>query len=198
MSKCTSEQVMTANYAGELLTCGRRAIRKQASADARGNVGSDCSAQNAGMQLRRVLEAELQEDVFHAAARAVLRLVACDPLAPRVRSEADEGGIALVPLDDPLLEVATTLLPHIHGGVRLEQLEQPIIADPVRRREVLRVSGREVTHDELVKLLLQGAVCTADRRGDVHPHVNVLAGPTRGAASEAAGSTPELLGRPIS
>ena len=70
MSKCTSEQV-TANYAGELLTCGRRAIRKQASADARGNVGSDCSAQNAGIQLRRVLEANFQEDVFHAAARVV-------------------------------------------------------------------------------------------------------------------------------
>eukprot|EP00964_Phaeocystis_antarctica_P009123 scaffold4943_cov66-Phaeocystis_antarctica.AAC.1 len=62
------------------------------------------SAQSAGTQLRRVLEAELVEDVFLAAARAVLRLVALDPLAPRVRNEAGESGIALVPFDDQLLE----------------------------------------------------------------------------------------------
>eukprot|EP00964_Phaeocystis_antarctica_P026230 scaffold14763_cov71-Phaeocystis_antarctica.AAC.1 len=79
----------------------------------------------AGEMPRRVLEAELVEDVLLAAARVlVLRLVACDPLAPRVRSEADEGGIALVPLGDQLLEVARARAPHIHWGVRLEQLEQ--------------------------------------------------------------------------
>ena len=56
MSKCTSEQVMTANYAGELLTCGRRAIRKQASADARGNVDSDGGqAARAGIRLFQLL-----------------------------------------------------------------------------------------------------------------------------------------------
>ena len=40
-------------------------------------------------------------------------------------------------------------------GVRLEQLVQPIKADPSRCWEFARVPGREITHDELDKLLLQ-------------------------------------------
>eukprot|EP00964_Phaeocystis_antarctica_P068303 scaffold41379_cov71-Phaeocystis_antarctica.AAC.6 len=126
--------------------------------------------------LRRVLEAELVEDEFLAAARAlVLRLVACDPvdpLAPRVRSEADEDGIALVPLGDQLLEVARAPVPHILWGVRLEQLEQSLKADPLRRWEVVWVSGREIAHDERVKLLLQGARSMAWWRGDVDTDIH--------------------------
>eukprot|EP00964_Phaeocystis_antarctica_P145176 scaffold111174_cov63-Phaeocystis_antarctica.AAC.2 len=90
--------------------------------------GSAClgifhSRPEAGEVLRRVLEAELVEEFLAAARVLVLRLVAYDPLAPRVRSEADEGGIALVPLGDQLLEVARAPVPHILWGVRLEQLE---------------------------------------------------------------------------
>ena len=87
----------------------------------------------------------------------MLRLVPCDePLAPRARSEAGKGGIALVPFGDQLLEVARPLLPHIQRGVWLEELVQPIIADPLRLWEVVRVPGREITHDERFELLLQG------------------------------------------
>ena len=41
-------------------------------------------------------------------------------------------------------------------GARLEELVQRIIADPLRQWEVVRVPGREITHDERCKLLLQG------------------------------------------
>ena len=77
-------------------------------------------------------------------------------LAPRARSEAGEGRVALVPLNDQLLEVARALTPHMQRGARLEELVQRIIADPLRQWEVVRVPGREITHDERCKLLLQG------------------------------------------
>ena len=100
---------------------------------------------------RSVLEANLPEVCFAAA--ILWRVVACDPLAPLAGSEADEGGVVLVPFDDPLPEVARPLL--THRGVRLKQLVQPIKADPSRCWEFPRVPGREVTHDELDKFLLQ-------------------------------------------
>ena len=53
---------------------------------------------------RSVLEAELVEVCFPAA--ILWRVFACDPLAPFAGSEADEGGVVLVPFDDPLPEVA--------------------------------------------------------------------------------------------
>ena len=106
-------------------------------------------------------------------ALVMLRLAPCDsPLAPRAGSEAGEGGIALVPFGDQPLEVARPLLPHIQRGVRLEELVQPIIADPLRLWEVVRVPGREIAHDERFKLLLQGllqrgGLLTAGWRGGV-------------------------------
>ena len=58
---------------------------------------------------RSVLEAKSVEECFAAA--IFWRVVACDPLAPLVGSEADEGGVVLgvvlVPFDDPQPEVAT-------------------------------------------------------------------------------------------
>ena len=78
-------------------------------------------------------------------------------LAPRAGSEAGKCGIALVPFNDQLLEVARALLPHIQRGERLEELVQPIIADPLRLWEFVRVPGREFTHDGRFKLLLQGS-----------------------------------------
>ena len=100
---------------------------------------------------RSVLEAKPVEECFAAA--IFWRVVACDPLAPLVGSEADEGGVVLVPFDDPQPEVARP--PLTHRGVRLEQLVQPIKADPSRCWEFARVPGRKITHDELGKLLLQ-------------------------------------------
>lgn len=81
---------------------------------------------------RSVLEAKLVQVCFAAAILSLLvtRFVACDPLAPLAGSEADEGGVVLVPFDDLLPEVARPLL--THRGVRLEQLVQPIKADPSR------------------------------------------------------------------
>ena len=100
---------------------------------------------------RSVLEAELVQVCFAAA--ILWRVFACDPLAPLAGSEADECGVVLVPFDDPQPEVARP--PLTHRGVRLEQLVQPIKADPSRCWEFPRVPGREITHDELDKLLLQ-------------------------------------------
>ena len=100
---------------------------------------------------RSVLEAKPVEECFAAA--ILWRVVACDPLAPLVGSEADEGGVVLVPFDDPLPEVARP--PLTHRGVRLEQLVQPIKADPSRCWVFTRVPRRKITHDELDKLLLQ-------------------------------------------
>ena len=82
-------------------------------------------------------------------------------LAPRAGSEAAEGWVALVPFNDQLLEVARALPPHMQRGVRLEELVQRIIADPLRHWEVVRVPGREIAHDERFKLpLLSAAVCS--------------------------------------
>ena len=100
---------------------------------------------------RSVLEAKLVQVCFTAA--ILWRVVARDPLAPLAGIEADEGGVVLVPFDDPLPEIARP--PLIHRGVRLEQLVQPIKADPSRCWEFARVLWREITHDELDKLLLQ-------------------------------------------
>ena len=103
----------------------------------------------------------------------LVRLVPGDsPPAPRAGSEADEGGIALVPFGDQLLEVARALLPHIQRGVRLEELVQPIIADPLRLWEDVRVPGREIAHDARFKLPLQGllqggGLFTAGWRGGI-------------------------------
>ena len=62
---------------------------------------------------------------------------------------------------------------HTSSGAtkRLEQLEQPLKANPLRLWEGVRVSGREITHDERVKQLPQFAVgvvpYVAGWRGDV-------------------------------
>eukprot|EP00964_Phaeocystis_antarctica_P141604 scaffold106661_cov72-Phaeocystis_antarctica.AAC.4 len=74
------------------------------------------------------------------------------PLAPHASHQAGKGGMALEPLDDQLLEVAWAHLPH--RGVRLEQAEQRVVADPARRRQLPWVSGREVAHHERVELRL--------------------------------------------
>ena len=97
---------------------------------------------------RSVFEAKLPEVCFAAA--ILCFFVACDPLAPLAGSEADEGGVVLVPFDDLLPEVARPLL--THRGVRLEQLVEPIKANPARFWEFPWVTGREITHDALVKV----------------------------------------------
>ena len=125
--------------------------------------------------VRRVLEAKVAGVFLDAAtALAMLRLDPCDfePLAPRAGSEAAKGGVALVPFGDQLLEVARPLLPHIQRGVRLEELVQPIIADPLRLWEFTRVPGREIAHDARFKLPLQGllqggGLFTAGWRGGI-------------------------------
>jgi len=111
---------------------------------------------------RRVLKAKRVVGAFLAAAPRVLvlrRVLCCDRLAPRGRIQPDEGGVALVPFGDPLLEVARALPPHVQRGKRLEQLEQPLKANPLRLWEGVRVSGREITHDEGVRHMTPPATC---------------------------------------
>ena len=91
---------------------------------------------------RSVLEAKPVEECFAAA--ILWRVFACDPLAPLAGSEADECGVVLVPFDDPQPEVARP--PLTHRGVRLEQLVQPIKADPSRCWVFARVPGRKMQH----------------------------------------------------
>eukprot|EP00964_Phaeocystis_antarctica_P107548 scaffold72242_cov60-Phaeocystis_antarctica.AAC.10 len=62
--------------------------------------------------------------------------------------------MALEPLGDQLLEVAWAHLPHLNRGVRLEQAEQCVVADPARRRQLPWISGCEVAHHERVELRL--------------------------------------------
>eukprot|EP00964_Phaeocystis_antarctica_P107233 scaffold71990_cov65-Phaeocystis_antarctica.AAC.4 len=85
----------------------------------------------------RVLEAELEDIAFAGGS--------LEPRAPPVDLETSKGGVALVPRDDQLLEVARAHLPHLG-----------LVGDPLRPRQLARASWREITHDERVKPLLQG------------------------------------------
>ena len=75
-------------------------------------------------------------------------------LAPLVDFEAGKGGVARVPRDDQLLEVAPAKLSHL--GVGLKKAQQLRVAGPLRHRQLARFPGRVVTHHELRKLLPLG------------------------------------------